>query len=196
MKRYDLRHLHDDFYDRMGELIESGLKVGEVGIFLFEVGNFDSIQKSADFIRESGHELMNSLKFNEVDWTIVVKKLSADEIAKRKEEAIKAQKLAEEKRIEAEKIAKAKAEAKAKAKKEAEEKAKAEAEAKAKKEAEEKAKAEAKAKKEVEKKEKAEVKAKAKKAPAKKAPAKKASVKKTSAKTTKAKKASTKPKAK
>jgi len=196
MKRYDLRHLHENFYDRMGELIESGLKVGEVGIFLFEVGNFDSIQKSADFIRESGHELMNSLKFNEVDWTIVVKKLSADEIAKRKEEAIKAQKLAEEKRIEAEKIAKAKAEAKAKA--DAEKKAKAEAEAKAKKEAEEKAKAEAeaKAKKEAEEKAKAEAEAKAKKAPAKKAPAKKAPVKKTSAKTTKAKKAPTKPKAK
>jgi len=199
MKRYDLRHLHENFYDRMGELIESGLKVGEVGIFLFEVGNFDSIQKSADFIRESGHELMNSLKFNEVDWTIVVKKLSADEIAKRKEEAIKAQKLAEEKRIEAEKIAKAKAEAKAKA--DAEKKAKAEAEAKAKKEAEEKAKAEAEAKKEAEEKAKAEAEAKAKKAPAKKAPAKKAPakkapVKKTSAKTTKAKKAPTKPKAK
>jgi len=152
MQRYDLRHLHDNFYDRMGELIESGLNVGEVGIFLFEVGNFDSIQKSADFIRESGHDLMNSLKFNEVDWTIVVKKVSSDEIAKRKEEAIKAKKLAEEQRVEAERIAKEKAEAKAKAdaeakaKKEAEEKAKAEAEAKAKKEAEEKAKAEAEAK--------------------------------------------------
>ena len=174
MKRYDLRHLNENFYDRMGELIESGLKVGEVGIFLFEVGNFDSIQKSADFIRERGHDLMNSLKFNEVDWTIVVKKLSADEIAKRKEEAIKAEKLAEEQRIEAEKIAKAKAEAKAKAD--------AEKKAKAKKEAEEKAKAEAEAK--------------AKKAPAKKAPAKKAPTHKAPAKRTRAKKAPTKPKAK
>ena len=142
MQRYDLRHLHDNFYDRMGELIESGLKVGEVGIFLFEVGNFDSIQKSADFIRESGHDLMNSVKFNEVDWTLVMKKVSSDEIAKRKEAAIEAKKLAEEQRVEAERIAKEKAEAKAKAdaeakaKKEAEEKAKAEAEAKAKKEAE------------------------------------------------------------
>ncbi|HHH51920.1 MAG TPA: hypothetical protein ENK76_06085, partial [Campylobacterales bacterium] len=130
MQRYDLRHLHENFYDRMGELIESGLKVGEVGIFLFEVGNFDSIQKSADFIRESGHDLMNSLKFNEVDWTIVVKKVSDAEIAKRKEEAIKAKKLAEEQRIEAERVAKEKAEAKAKA--DAEKKAKAEAEEKAK----------------------------------------------------------------
>jgi len=74
MKRYDLRHLHDDFYDRMVELIEDDLKPDEVGIFLFEVGDFTSIQKSADVIKEHGHELMNSLKFNEVDWTIVVKK--------------------------------------------------------------------------------------------------------------------------
>jgi NADH-quinone oxidoreductase subunit E len=190
MQRYDLRDLHENFYDRMGELIESGLKVGEVGIFLFEVGNFNSIQKSADFIRDSGHDLMNSLKFNEVDWTIVVKKVSNDEIAKRKEALQKAVKLAEEKRIEAQRIAKAKAEAKAKAdaeKKEAEEKAK--AEAKAKKEAEEKAKAEVKAKKEAE--EKAKIESEVKKAPAKKAPAKKAPVRRT-----RAKKASTKPKAK
>lgn len=79
MKRYDLRHLHDDFYGRMVELIDKGLKVDEVGIFLFEVGDFSSIQKSADVIKETGNDLMNSLKFNEVDWTIVVKKVS-DEI--------------------------------------------------------------------------------------------------------------------
>jgi NADH-quinone oxidoreductase subunit E len=74
VQRYDLRHLGDNFYERMGELIETGLNVDEVGIFLFEVGDFNSIQKSADFVRDMGHELMNSLKFNEVDWTIVVKK--------------------------------------------------------------------------------------------------------------------------
>ena len=78
MKRYDLRHLHDDFYDRMFELIDQGLKVSEVGIFMFEVGDYSSIQKSADAIYASGHELMNSLKFNEVDWTLVVKKVDAD----------------------------------------------------------------------------------------------------------------------
>jgi NADH-quinone oxidoreductase subunit E len=86
MQRYDLRHLHDDFYDRMGELIESGLKVQEVGIFLFEVGDYSHIQKSADFIKETGHELMNSIKFNEVDWTIVVKKLPPEDATKRKDE--------------------------------------------------------------------------------------------------------------
>ena len=75
MKRFDLRHLKDDFYDRMAELVATQIKVGEVAIFLFEVGDFSSIQKSADVVKEMGHELMNSLKFNEVDWTIVIKKL-------------------------------------------------------------------------------------------------------------------------
>jgi len=74
MKRYDLRHLKDDFYGRMIELLDSDLQAGENGIFLFEVGDFSHIQKSADVVKEQGHELMNSLKFNEVDWTIVVKR--------------------------------------------------------------------------------------------------------------------------
>ncbi|KIM09899.1 MAG: hypothetical protein KU29_01200 [Sulfurovum sp. FS06-10] len=75
MQRYDLRHLHENFYDRMDELLDTGLQAGEVGIFLFEVGDYSSIQKSADLIKEKeGFELMNSIKFNEVDWTIVVKK--------------------------------------------------------------------------------------------------------------------------
>ncbi len=74
MKRYDLRHLKDEFYDRMGELLEKDLAPNEVGIFLFEVGDYSHIQKSADFVKELGHELLNSLKFNEVDWTIVVRR--------------------------------------------------------------------------------------------------------------------------
>ncbi len=74
MVRYDLRHLHDNFYDRMMELLETGTKVDEVAIFLFEIGDFTPVQKSADLIKEAGHELLNSLKFNEVDWTIVVRR--------------------------------------------------------------------------------------------------------------------------
>ena len=109
MKRYDLRHLKDDFYDRMLELIDKGIKVDEVGIFMFEVGDFSSIQKSADVIKESGHDLMNSLKFNEVDWTVVVKKV-AEETRKERAEALAiAKKEAEEKAIEAAKIAEEKA---------------------------------------------------------------------------------------
>ena len=96
MKRYDLRHLKDDFYDRMVELIDQGIKVDEVGIFLFEVGDFSSIQKSADVIKETGHDLMNSLKFNEVDWTVVVKKVSAQTVKERAEAIAAAKEAAQE----------------------------------------------------------------------------------------------------
>ncbi|WP_345993322.1 NADH-ubiquinone oxidoreductase subunit E family protein [Sulfurimonas sp. HSL-1716] len=73
MLRYDLRHLKDDFEPRMKEILKSH-PAGQVGIFLFEIGDFTPIQRSADLVKESGYELLNSLKFNEVDWTIVVKK--------------------------------------------------------------------------------------------------------------------------
>ncbi|RAX59291.1 hypothetical protein CCZ01_00705 [Helicobacter monodelphidis] len=73
MKRYDLRHLKENFIPRMGEIID-GMQEGEVSIFMFEVGDFSPIQKSADFIQEKDCTMMNSLRFNEVDWTIVVKK--------------------------------------------------------------------------------------------------------------------------
>jgi NADH-quinone oxidoreductase subunit E len=74
MVRYDLRHLGDNFYDRMMELLETGAKPGEVVIFMFEIGDFSPIQKSADLVKEAGHELLNSLKYNEVDWTIMVRR--------------------------------------------------------------------------------------------------------------------------
>ncbi|MEN8147442.1 MAG: NADH-ubiquinone oxidoreductase subunit E family protein [Campylobacterota bacterium] len=73
MKRYDLRHLHDEFEPRMKEILENH-SAGEVAIFLFEIGDFTPIQRSADLVKECGLELANSLKFNEADWTIVVKK--------------------------------------------------------------------------------------------------------------------------
>ena len=73
MKRYDLRHLKTEFEPRMKEILDAH-KAGEVAIFLFEIGDFSPIQKSADIVKEHGYELMNSLKFNEVDWTIVAKK--------------------------------------------------------------------------------------------------------------------------
>jgi len=74
MKRYDLRHLHENFDTRMTEIVTGEITAGEVIIFLFEIGDFSAIQRSADLIKECGCELLNSLKFNEVDWTIVVKK--------------------------------------------------------------------------------------------------------------------------
>ena len=72
MVRYDLRHLKDDFYGRFEEILKTS-SYNEVVIFLFEIGDFSPIQKSADIVKTAGHELMNSLKFNEADWTIVVK---------------------------------------------------------------------------------------------------------------------------
>ena len=78
MQRYDLRHLGDNFIDRMLEIMNE-IKEEEVAIFMFEIGDFTPIQKSADAIKEAGYELMNSLKFNEVDWTLVVKKSSGKE---------------------------------------------------------------------------------------------------------------------
>ncbi len=76
MKRYDLRPLNDKFYDRMFELVSSDLKDDESAIFLFEIGDFSPIQKVADLVKQKDFTLMNSLKFNEVDWTVVIKKAS------------------------------------------------------------------------------------------------------------------------
>ncbi|RXJ66806.1 hypothetical protein CRV08_12120 [Halarcobacter ebronensis] len=78
MKRFDLRPLKDNFYDRMLELMDKEIIDGENAIFLFEIGDFSPIQKSADVIYEAGYTLMNSIKFNEVDWTLVVKKVKPE----------------------------------------------------------------------------------------------------------------------
>ena len=74
MKRFDLRHLKADFYTRMDEILRHEVAPFEVAIFLFEVGDFSSVQKSAELIHARGDELLNSLRFNEVDLTIVVRR--------------------------------------------------------------------------------------------------------------------------
>ncbi|WP_321312945.1 NADH-ubiquinone oxidoreductase subunit E family protein [Halarcobacter sp.] len=84
MKRFDLRPLKDNFYDRMLELMDKEVSSGENAIFLFEIGDFSGVQKSADVVLEAGYTLMNSLKFNEVDWTIVVKKEKDVELIEKK----------------------------------------------------------------------------------------------------------------
>ena len=78
MKRFDLRHLKNDFYERMLELLDKQIAPQEVAIIMFEIGEFSNIQKSADVIYEAGYTLMNSIKFNEVDWTLVVKKVKPE----------------------------------------------------------------------------------------------------------------------
>ena len=74
MKRFDLRGYKENFIPRMVELMDTEISNGENGIFLFEIGDFSSVQKVADCARENNWTLMNSLKFNEVDWTVVIKK--------------------------------------------------------------------------------------------------------------------------
>lgn len=73
MKRYDLRHLKGEFLGRLEEILSS-LASGEVAIFLFEKGEHENIQRSADLVKSKDLILMNSLQFNHIDWTIVVKK--------------------------------------------------------------------------------------------------------------------------
>jgi NADH-quinone oxidoreductase subunit F len=72
MKRYDLRHLKSRFADRIFELTDNSLR-GEVSIFIFEIVSNDALQTLIKNLKRRGHEVMNSLRFNEVDWTIVVK---------------------------------------------------------------------------------------------------------------------------
>ncbi len=74
MQRYDLRYLKNDFYDKMLEIMDKKVAPKECAIIMFEIGDFENVQKSADVIYEAGYTLMNSIKFNEVDWTLVVKK--------------------------------------------------------------------------------------------------------------------------
>ena len=73
MKRVDLRHLKGEFLDELGKTAQN-LAQGEVCIFIYEIGEFENVEKSINLIRDCGCKLMNSLKFNQVDWTIVVKK--------------------------------------------------------------------------------------------------------------------------
>ena len=72
MKRVDLRHLNGEFIGRLNDDLKT-LKSGEVRIYLFEIGKFENIEKSIEVVNECNCELMNSLKFNQVDWTLVVK---------------------------------------------------------------------------------------------------------------------------
>ena len=73
MRRVDLRKSKDLFED-LALLIQEA-KQGEVLIVLFEIGDFSSVERSFAFVKEQNCELLNSLKFNEVDWSIVIKKV-------------------------------------------------------------------------------------------------------------------------
>jgi NADH-quinone oxidoreductase subunit E len=88
MKRYDLRPLKDNFYDRVLELMKNDIQENENAIFLFEMGDFTPVQKISDLIKQNNYTMMNSLKFNEVDWTIVVKKAKDETQVQKVEEEV------------------------------------------------------------------------------------------------------------
>lgn len=89
MKRFDLRHLKNDFYTRMLELMDKQISEGETAIIIFEIGDFENVQKSADIVYESGYTLMNSIKYTEVDWTLVIKKVKPELRAVEEKEEVK-----------------------------------------------------------------------------------------------------------
>jgi len=73
MRRIDLRHLKAEFLGEMGEIL-AGADAGEAIIFLFEIGDFSAVENALNLVLQSGYEITTSLKFNQVDWTLTVKK--------------------------------------------------------------------------------------------------------------------------
>lgn len=74
MRRVDLRGSEDLFASLKKVITEA--KLGEVLVVLFEIGDFTAVERSFAFVKEQNCELLNSLKFNQVDWTIVIKKVA------------------------------------------------------------------------------------------------------------------------
>ncbi|MBF7048276.1 hypothetical protein IY972_04250 [Campylobacter volucris] len=72
MRRVDLRKSQNLFQDLKNVIDDAYM--GEVLVVLFEIGDFSNVEKSFAFVKEQNCELLNSLKFNQVDWTIVIKK--------------------------------------------------------------------------------------------------------------------------
>lgn len=73
MKRVDLRHLGHNFLHELDNTMEQA-NPGEVIIFMFEIGDFSPVENAITHSNTHGYEIMNSLKFNQTDWSIVLKK--------------------------------------------------------------------------------------------------------------------------
>ncbi|WP_107698391.1 NADH-ubiquinone oxidoreductase subunit E family protein [Campylobacter concisus] len=73
MRRVDLRHLKSEFLSTLGQQIKAS-EAGEVIIFLFEIGDFSGVAKAINLAYNLNCEVMNSLKFNQVDWVLTIKK--------------------------------------------------------------------------------------------------------------------------
>ncbi len=72
MRRVDLRKSTDFFADLKKQI--DTLHENEVLIALFEIGDFSNVEKSYEFVYNNNCKVLNSLKFNQVDWTITIKK--------------------------------------------------------------------------------------------------------------------------
>ena len=73
MRRYDLRHLKANFLNRMGEIIKNSAS-DEAMIFIFEMGDFSGVEASARLVDGLNSTLLNSLRYNQVDWMITVRR--------------------------------------------------------------------------------------------------------------------------
>jgi NADH-quinone oxidoreductase subunit E len=78
MKRFDLRSYGSAYSSKLIEFMNTEIIEDENGIFMFEIGDFSSVQEAADIVKQNNWTLMNSIKFNEVDWTVVIKKTAPE----------------------------------------------------------------------------------------------------------------------
>ena len=73
MRRIDLRHLKGEFLSTLGQQIKAS-EPDEVVIFLFEIGDYSGVETAVNLAYNLNCEVMNSLKFNQVDWALTIKK--------------------------------------------------------------------------------------------------------------------------
>ncbi|MDR2341536.1 MAG: NADH-ubiquinone oxidoreductase subunit E family protein [Campylobacteraceae bacterium] len=72
MRRYDLRGYKNDFKKRALEILDESAEK-EVLIFIFENTANEQLKDFINAMRDKNADVLNSLKFNEVDWTITVR---------------------------------------------------------------------------------------------------------------------------
>ena len=73
MRRVDLRNIKGEFMSAI-EKQRKASEPGEVVIFLFEIGDYSGVTKAVNLAYNLNCEVMNSLKFNQVDWVLTIKK--------------------------------------------------------------------------------------------------------------------------
>lgn len=74
MRRIDLRKSKDLFSELKTQIDSMNDK--DVLVVLFEIGDFSNVEKSFEFVYENNCKILNSLKFNQMDWMLCIKKES------------------------------------------------------------------------------------------------------------------------